>query len=123
MMKFLVPLLLFSNFAFAENFKITGTLVTFENKNGLLVSGCEHSCQALKTIEKYKKIELKKARGHEQFAGSVGSDVCRLIYKARSLIGLAMNNDQRAFCVFPDNSLIELNSLTDYLEAKKIVKE
>ncbi len=121
-MKTLIICLLFSPLAFAETFKIAGELTSFENKDGLLIKGCEKNCLALKTVGEFKKIDLKKARGQETFHGSVGSDVCRLVYKAESVIGVTESKDQRAFCVFKDSSLIEINSLSQYLTDKKIVR-
>ena len=122
-MKFVLFFLIFSNFVKAETFKISGESIFFENKNGLIVKGCEKECLALKTVAEFKNINLKKARIHEKFEGSIGSDVCRLVYKSHSIIGIAENLDQRAFCVFIDNSLIEINSLSQYLKDKNIVKE
>ncbi len=72
---------------------------------------------------KAKKIKLKAIRAKETYLGSVGSDVCRLVYEGGSVIGIAENRDQRAFCVFKDNSLIEINSLTEYLKDKKLISE
>jgi hypothetical protein len=109
--------------AIAENFKISGELVVFENKDGLLVKGCEKECLALKKVAEFKKINLEKIRAKEPFHASIGSDVCRLVYKTGSLIGVTKEKDQRAFCVFKDNSLIEINSLSKYLIDKKIVIE
>lgn len=122
-MKFLILGLLFSTMASAEHFKINGELVEFQSKDGLLVRGCEKDCLALKTVKKHKKIDLKKIRAKESLVGSIGSDVCRLVYKTNSVIGTLENLDQRAFCVFKDNSLIEINSLSDYLVQKKIVAD
>lgn len=122
-MKYLVIGLLFSTSVFADYFKIGGELIEFKAQDGLLVKGCEKKCKALTTVSKHKKINLKKVRQGEKFHGSVGSDVCRLVYKAGSTIGVMENLDQRAFCVFDDNSAIEINSLSDYLVSKKIVTE
>ena len=122
-MKFLILTLLFSTMASAEHYKINGELTEFKAVDGLLVKGCEKDCLALKAVKKHKKINLKKVRAKEKFLGSIGSDVCRLVYKTNSVIGVAENLDQRAFCVFKDNSLIEINSLSDYLVQKKIVAD
>lgn len=122
-MKFLIIGLLFSVLASAETYKIGGDLIEFKDTDGLLLKGCEKDCLALKTVGKFKKINLKKERAKETFHGSVGSDVCRLVYKANSVIGVTQEKDQRAFCVFKDNSLIEINSLSSYLTEKKIVTE
>lgn len=121
-MKTLIICLMLSTQTFAETFKIAGELASFENKDGLLIKGCEKNCLALKTVGEFKKIDLKKARAQETFHGSVGSDVCRLVYKAESVIGVNESKDQRAFCVFKDSSLIEINSLSQYLTDKKIVR-
>ena len=122
-MKVILMFLILTNISFAESFKISGESVRFENKDGLIIKGCEKECLALKKIGEFKKINLKQVRIHEKFEGSIGSDVCRLVYKSRSIIGIADNLDQRAFCVFPDNSLIEINSLSQFLKDKKIVNE
>lgn len=120
-MKILILGLLLSVVASAETYKIGGELVEFKSVDGLLLKGCEKDCQALKTVKKFDKIDLTKARAKETYEASVGSDVCRLIYKANSVIGVNQDKDQRAFCVFKDNSLIEINSLSHYLTEKKII--
>jgi hypothetical protein len=121
-MKFLILSLLLSTAASAETYyKIGGELVGFKSVDGLLLKGCETKCDALQAVKKFNKINLTKARAKETFEASVGSDVCRLIYKANSVIGVTQEKDQRAFCVFKDSSLIEINSLTEYLAEKKII--
>ena len=105
----------------ADTFKISGELISFENKDGLLTKGCEASCVALVKVSEFKKINLKKIRAKEVFRGSIGSDVCRLVYKGESTIGVTETKDQRAFCVFLDQSMIETNSLSQYLTEKNIV--
>lgn len=122
-MKIILTFLLFSGLASAEIFRIHGELVELKARDGLLLKGCEKDCLAVKAVKRHKKISLKKIRAKEQFVGSVGSDVCRLVYQANSVIGTLENLDQRAFCVFKDESLIEINSLSDYLMQKKIVVE
>lgn len=122
-MKYLVFVALISSGVMADTFKIGGELVNLKNKDGLLVKGCEKECQALASVAKFKTIDLKKLRGDEHYNGSIGSDVCRLAYKGNSVIGINEEKDQRAFCVFKDNSLIEINSLGKYLIEKKIVTE
>jgi hypothetical protein len=118
-MKILLIALFVTTAAQAEMFKLNGDVMDFKNHEGLLVRNCEKDCLALKTVAAHKKIKLKEARAKEPFLGSVGSDVCRLVYDAGSVIGIAENRDQRAFCVFKDNSLIEINSLTQYLKDKQ----
>lgn len=120
-MKLLIFLTLFSICVKAESFKIAGETIKFENRVGMLVAKCENQCLALKKIDQFKSIDLKKNRAHEQFIGSIGSDVCQFIYKANSILGVASNRDQRAFCLFQDGSMVEINSLSLYLEKKKIV--
>lgn len=123
-MRLLLLATLFLSFeSYAESFKIAGQLVAFESKDGLLLKGCSQTCDALKTIKKHKKIDMKKARQGMTFTNSVGSDVCAKVYKAGSLLGVAENMDRRAFCIFKDQSMVEMNSLSDYLVEKKIVKE
>ena len=122
-MKILVLSLFFVSFEIsAEVFQIGGTGHLFEVKKSVLVSGCEKSCEALDTIAKFKKIDLTKARKNLSFVGSTGSDVCKLVYKTKAIIGVNEAKDQRAFCVFKDQSMIEINSLSNYLESQKIIK-
>lgn len=123
-MKFMaLVLILLSMAAQAETYKIAGGYVDFKEKDGLLLKGCEKSCEALKVIQKHKKIDLKKARQGMKFTNSVGSDVCAQVYHANALLGVAENKDRRAFCLFKDQSMVEMNSLSSYLVKKKIVKE
>lgn len=116
-------LILFSISLHAETFKIAGDLTRFNESDGLLLKGCEKKCDALKVIKKHGKIDLKSARVGMKTTNSVGSDVCLKIYKADSILGIAENKDMRAFCLFKDHSMVEMNSLTEYLLKKKIVKE
>lgn len=122
-MKILFIALLVATTAEAEIYKINGDLMDFKNQDGLLVRNCDKGCLALKAVAAHKKIKLKAIRAKETYLGSVGSDVCRLVYEGGSVIGIAENRDQRAFCVFKDNSLIEINSLTEYLKDKKLISE
>lgn len=121
-MKYLIIFLITTS-AFAESFKIGGNLVDFKEQDGLLLKGCEKKCDALTVIKKHKKIDLKAARKGMPFINSVGSDVCNKVYKADALLGVNQDKDGRAFCMFKDQSMVEMNSLSDYLVNKKIVKE
>jgi hypothetical protein len=120
--KVLIFILTFSSILHAETFKIAGSLVELKKVDGLLVRGCEKKCDALTIIRKHNKISMAKVRKGQTFNNSIGSDVCDKVYKARSLLGVAENKDQRAFCYFKDKSMVEMNSLSDYLVDKKIVK-
>jgi hypothetical protein len=107
----------------AEEYKIAGQLYRFETREGVQLSGCEKvKCRAWIEIQRPGQIDLKKARQHQKFKASIGSDVCKWVYQGRSTIGLAANRDQRAFCVFPDQSMIELNSLGEWLKSTKRLK-
>lgn len=119
-MKILI-LIFLSMPVFAESFKIAGSHLEFKNQDGLLLKGCEKSCEALKVIQKHKKIDMAEVRKESRFANSTGSDVCDKVYKASSILGVAENQDRRAFCVFKDQSMVEMNSLSQYLIDKKIV--
>ncbi len=121
-MKF-VLLLLISFAACAETYLIEGNLVYFERKDGLLLKGCQKNCKALKTINAHKTIEMKEVTKNLRFVGAPGSDVCHETYKASSLLGRdSTTKDQRAFCLFSDLSMVEINSLTDYLIKNKIIR-
>ena len=121
-MKILIILLL-SLPVYAESFKIAGDVTSFQDKDGLLVKGCEKECDALKVIKKHSKINLEAARKGMKTTNSVGSDTCLKVYKADSILGTAENKDMRAFCLFQDHSMVEMNSLSQYLVNKKILKE
>jgi hypothetical protein len=122
-LKYIFIILFFISSLKAETFKVSSKLLTFENKDGLLLFGCTENCIALKKIKEFKKINLEKARKDIKFNGSIGSDVCKLIYLGESLLGTMENKDQRAFCVFSDSSMIETNSLSNYLKSHSIVSE
>lgn len=115
--------LFFSFSAFAESYLIEGTLVALMEQNELKVSSCPKDCDALKAVKAHKAISLKEISKGIKFPGSVGSEVCHVVYKAQSILGRhSETNDQRAFCLFPDKSMIEINSLTDYLIKNKYVR-
>lgn len=122
-MKLILMIFILCGQASADTFRIAGENISFENQDGLLLKDCENKkCEALKTILKFKRINLKRIRASQKYSSSIGSDVCKLAYKANSLIGIASNNDQRAFCVFKDSSVVEINSLSDYLVKNNIVQ-
>lgn len=123
-MKFLVGLIfLLPLTTSADVFVIEGTRVDFVEKDDLLVKGCEKNCEALAQVKKFPKIGLAEVRKNLKFAGAVGSDVCHEVYKASSVLGRAPSDQrQHAFCYFKDGSMIEINSLTEYLAKKKIVR-
>lgn len=107
---------------FAETFRISGEQIVFiDSPDGLSISKCIKECQALKQIYGMKKIKLGELRKSIPIANSVGSDACSLAYKAKSLIGLNTNGDQRVFCLFSDMSMVEMNSLSRYLVDNKII--
>lgn len=114
--------IVFSQVALAESYQIAGSLHEFKEKEGLLTKGCEKGCDALKAVAAHKSIDLEKIRQGQKYINSVGSDVCASVYKASSVLGRAQNQDGRAFCVFNDESMIEMNSLSKYLTDKKIAK-
>jgi hypothetical protein len=52
---------------------------------------------------------------------SLGAYVCKKMFYGSSVFGIKENKDMRDFCFFKeDNSLIEINSLSDY--AKQFLK-
>jgi hypothetical protein len=118
----LIFFLILSTQLSADVFRIAGQFVDFVSDEGLLIANCKEKCIAKETVLKHNKIELKKIRKGMKFVNSIGSDVCSRVYKAHSVIGLAGSGDQRAFCLFADSSMIEVNSLTNYLHRKKIVQ-
>jgi hypothetical protein len=122
-MKLLILIMMITFNVQAESFKIAGEILDFKEREGLVLKGCEKSCEALKVIKQHKKIDLKKARVGMDFTNSIGSDVCDKVYKAQSLLGSASNKDRRAFCFFKDKSMVEMDSLSQYLVKNKIVTE
>lgn len=115
--------LFISSAALAETYLIEGMEVEFIEKENLLLKGCVKDCEAIKVIKKHSYISLKEARKGLKYTGSAGSDVCHEVYKASSLLGReTKTKDQKAFCLFADGSMVEINSLTRYLEKKKILR-
>ncbi len=122
MNKFILIGLLLSSSILAESFFIKDKVYEFVDFEGVLISQCQNNCLAKKVIIKNKKIVQSELKSDSFFSNSLGSEVCKKIFKGFSLLGQAHNQDRRAFCVFKDQSLIEINSLTDYLKQKNIVK-
>jgi hypothetical protein len=122
-MRMLALLFFFSLAVHAETFKIGGNQIEFAARDGLFLRGCRDKCEAIRVIKSFSKIDLTLARKGMTLFGSIGSDVCKKVYKAKSLLGVAQNGDGRAFCYFNDKSMIEINSLSTYLVQKKIVTE
>lgn len=121
-MKFLIAVL-FSFSALAESYLIEGSLVALKEQEELKVSACPKDCEALKAVKAHKVISLKEIRKGIKYPGSIGSEVCHEVYKAKSILGRhSETKDQRAFCLFPDKSMIEINSLSDYLTKNKYVR-
>jgi hypothetical protein len=117
-----IMMLIFSTkLLLAESFFIFDKVYEFSSFNDVLVSNCQKKCEAKKKLSALKKVNLKKFTTKEAFANSPGSDVCRFVFQGESLMGQAQNRDRRAFCVFKDLSLIDINSLTLYLEEKKLL--
>lgn len=104
----------------AETFIIAGGSHNFIEQDKLLLAGCEKKCEALNTIQKHTRIGLKEIRKGRTFSNSVGSDVCSQVYHMESVLGQALDRDRRAFCLFKDGSMVEMNSLSGYLTEKKI---
>ncbi len=121
-MKFLI-ILLFSFSAFAESYYIEGTLVALREQDELKVAACPKECDAIKAVKVHKVISRDEIGKGIKFPGSIGSEVCHEVYKALSILGRhSETKDQRAFCLFPDKSMIEINSLSDYLTKNKYVR-
>ena len=123
MKKLLILTLLMASSVWALPFKLAGTIYEFKAQEGLLLKGCEKGCDALKTIKKHSKINLTQVRKGLKQANSVGSDVCNHVYQGKSVLGVAENQDRHAFCLFKDQSMVELNSLDEYLVKMKVISE
>ena len=125
MNKILVLLFSFgvANIGLCENFKIAGKYLSFtKHASGLLIQNCSEKCEALKVLDiaKYKVSSIVPKR---ETASSYGSDACSYLLGGKSILGRASNGDGRDFCLFKDDSLVEMYSLTVYLEKNKILKE
>jgi len=119
----LIQVLMFFSFqGFAESFRINGGWLEFADKEGILYYNCPKECLALSAVKMHPKIDIDLVRSKIQNPGSIGSDVCSPVYGGGSVLGIAQNKDGRAFCVFKDSSIIEINSLSSYLVNKGIVK-
>lgn len=99
-----------------------------ENKDGIFLShdNCfdKKPCLALKKINSLPSIgDIKKIinsvkRSADSGPGSLGDETCKHVFKARSVLAKKTNGDMRSLCVFSDNSIIESNSLTNFLNKK-----
>lgn len=114
-MKFIM---IFFSFALAaETYKIAGELVNFKNYKDVEYYCPKKKCDALEALKRKDRFDVASFP-KEQFANPLGSDVCRHHYKAKTLLGRNEKLDGRAFCLFPDESMIEINSLTKFAEKR-----
>lgn len=119
----MISLFFFVPNLYAESFKVAGELLQFEvHKSGLLLKDCKKKCEALKvlSIKKYKASSIIKPG---EAVGSYGSEACAKLLGGDSVLGVNMEGDGRDFCFFKDESMIEMNSLSKFLEKEKILKE
>lgn len=103
----------------AESYKIAGKEFEFyPTKSKIKISKCKDDCQANEAIKKIIKNKKKypKTIQKRTFANAIGSSVCQEKLEGLSVLGLAKNKDQRAFCVFKDGSMLEINSISEYLK-------
>ncbi len=119
---FMLWAVLISSIVEAESFFIKDKTYEFINFQGVLIAECPHNCMAKIVMFKNKTIKLSQFKNESYISNSLGSEVCKTIFKGHSVLGQAVNRDRRAFCVFKDQSMIEINSLTDYLKQKNILK-
>lgn len=101
-----------------RKFKIEGKYFTFISKKSVLVNNkCENDCVALKRLKVAKFKKPKKLKN--TFSMSSGSYHCKNTLRGLSILGIEVGGDMRAFCYFSDDeSLIEINSLSIFLQKK-----
>lgn len=108
----------------AKTYKMAGKFIDFIEKHGVLVdkAHCENDCSALRKLRALKPMKKKSLMEGEKWASSPGSLVCGKGLKGRSVLGKGQDMDMRAFCLFEDGSMLEINSLADYLEKNQLIK-
>lgn len=76
------------------------------------------SCLAKQAVSAYlkKPFPLKSSTGLKASAGSI---LCRDHWKEVSIVGAKPNRDQVALCLFSDQSIVDLDSLTRKLKASR----
>lgn len=117
-----LSLLCFSFGSYSEVFKINGEVVNFEeHPSGLLIKNCKKNCEVLKVLS-LPQFDPKKIKTKSSMAASLGSTACHYILDGVSILGANLDNDGRDFCIFKDESMVEINSLSRYLEKNKVKK-
>src|SRR5687767_5467164 len=72
------------------------------------------SCEAKTYLkDKIEKINRDEARDNSGLATSPGSYLCTKKWAQATVIGRDTAKNGRAFCIFSDASMIEINSLTE----------
>jgi len=102
--------LLFTVNAIAAEYKIEGKMYSFKAHQGIEVF-CQKpgpECLAENTV---KSLTVKNSRP-DKFGGS---EFCLKELQIQTVLGVNKAGDGRAFCVFKDSSLIEVNSLGAFL--------
>ncbi len=117
-----IALLLNPCLSWSESFFVNGRWIDFSSFEGTSVLWANgqvaaNGHQALVELKKKDKIVIPQPT---KYISSMGSAYCKYVWKQPSLLGKNKQGDQRSFCVFADDSIIELNSLSSYLATKKV---
>ncbi len=115
-------LILFSFVAAAETYRIAGDLVKFKTYQDVRYYCPTKYCTALKILKKGDKID-PTLFPREQFSNPLGAQACRHYYKGKTLLGRNEKLDGRSFCLFKDESLLEISSLTKFVEKRVVNKK
>ncbi len=104
------------SYAHSETIKLLGRNFEFHQEKGIAYSSkCKKDCRAKKNVDQFlrKPFKLKNKR---KFKTSKGSILCRDYWKGVSVIGIRENKNQVALCLFEDQSIVDLDSLTRRLD-------
>jgi hypothetical protein len=79
---------------------------------------CAKECMAKTAVEKYlqKPFPLKSKAGFYSQGGSV---LCRDYWNEVSVLGIKNDKSRTAFCLFKDQSFVEIQSLSERLKNEK----
>jgi hypothetical protein len=119
---FLYLISIYANFIIthaSEPVKILGrNFDTVEINNIIYSDKCAKECMAKTAVEKYlqKPFPLKSKVG---FYSQEGSVLCRDYWNEVSLLGIKNDKSPTAFCLFKDQSFVEIQSLSKRVQNDK----
>jgi hypothetical protein len=115
-MRIIIILFILAQASLAMDVKILGRNFSFTKIDKVYVYGnCEKDCKAKKLFQTYLKKPFKP-KSKEKFFTQTSSVLCRDYWKAVSVIGVHENGNKGAFCLFKDQSMLDLDSLQEVID-------